>query len=80
MKKPIDELANGIIELYQDYDPYDFDGNVISAGKIIEAISRKDTGLIQDLANMAQYCLDSDDYDFYIRILSMLIEIAKWYK
>lgn len=71
------ETAVKVNELYQDYDPFNFEEEMCPAEEIAKLIAAKDFRLPQELMEMAVEC---DDYDeLKEEILDVLNEVMKHY-
>lgn len=72
------ETAVMVNELYQDYDPFDFDEDMCPAEEIASWIAAKDFRLPQELMEMAIEC--SGGYEeMKEKVLNVFNEVMKHY-
>lgn len=74
------ETAKKVNELYQDYDPYDFEPDLCPPEEIAAMINEKDYTIPQDLMELITNCHECANYEAEDKYLSVFNEVMDFYR
>lgn len=72
------DLGKRINELYQEYDPFDFEEDMCPPEEIAQYIADKESVILDDLNGMMENCCD--DTEMHDRIKAMIEEVSAYYR